>query len=250
MLRAFGQVEAEGRVASSRRGERHAPGELRRTSLRASPRRAFTSSLLLFGMELLLCAGAIPALWYLPQSSLPTSEVTAPQAASAREIQPDEQVAKRHLPPSEAPPQPEGIAPAEALGAPELTATAARSSETLVEAGPPDPSSTGSIPMTPREADQTQALRPASAGEEVPEQQALQQLPPRPAAPNDHESLTGGDLVNLNTAASGTLDGLGIGLVGRRVVGSRPYARPEDLLTKRVLTRKDFELIRSKVTAR
>jgi hypothetical protein len=71
-----------------------------------------------------------------------------------------------------------------------------------------------------------------------------------PAPPNDHGPLTGEDLVNLNTAAAGALDSLGIGLVGRRVVQSRPYARPGDLLTKRVLTRKDFELIRSKVTAR
>jgi hypothetical protein len=60
----------------------------------------------------------------------------------------------------------------------------------------------------------------------------------------------GGNLVDLNTASAGTLDSLGIGLVGRRLVENRPYTRPEDILTKRVLTRKDFDLIRSKVTAR
>jgi DNA uptake protein ComE-like DNA-binding protein len=68
------------------------------------------------------------------------------------------------------------------------------------------------------------------------------------AAPPTDEGPTSGDLVDLNTAPAGTLDSLGIGLIGRRVVENRPYAGPQDLLTKRVLTRKDFEQIRSKVT--
>jgi DNA uptake protein ComE-like DNA-binding protein len=63
-------------------------------------------------------------------------------------------------------------------------------------------------------------------------------------------AATRDDLVDLNTASVEKLSSLGIGLVGRRLVENRPYARPEDLLTKRVLTRKDFEQIRSKVTAR
>jgi DNA uptake protein ComE-like DNA-binding protein len=57
-------------------------------------------------------------------------------------------------------------------------------------------------------------------------------------------------LVDLNTASVGTLNALGIGLVGRRVVANRPYAQTDDLLLKRILTRKDFEQIRTKVTAR
>ena len=248
MLRAFGQVEATRRIAGFRGRERHSPGELRRTSLRASPRRAFTGSLLLVAIEF-LCVGAIPALGYLSQSSLPMPEVATAQSGSARETQPEDRLAARDLPSTEPLPQPEPIAAESSPALFEASVTAPRPGGE--EDAVPGPSSTGSISEMPRNAELTEAQRAASATDESPEPHSVQQAPARPAPPSgDREALTGSDLVDLNTASAGTLDSLGIGLVGRRLVENRPYTRPEDILTKRVLTRKDFDLIRSKVTTR
>jgi hypothetical protein len=247
MLRAFGQVEATRRIAGSHGRERHSPGELRQGSLRASPRRAFTGPLLLVAIEF-LCVGAIPALGYLSQSSLPMPEVAAAQSGSARETQPEDQLAARDLPSTEPLPQPEAVAAESSPALFEASVTAPRPGGE--EDAVPGPSSTGSISEMPRNAEQTEAQRAASATDESPEPRSVQQATARPAPPGDREASTGSDLVDLNTASAGTLDSLGIGLVGRRLVENRPYTRPEDILTKRVLTRKDFDLIRSKVTAR
>jgi hypothetical protein len=247
MLRAFGQVEATRRIASSRGRERHSPGELRRTSLRASPRRAFAGSLLLLGIEF-LCVGAIPALGYLYRSSLPMPEVAGAQSGSARETKPEDQLAARDLSPTEPLPRPEQSAAESSLALSEASVTAPRPSGE--EDAIPGPSSTGSISEMSRNAEQTDALGAASAPDESPEPGSVQQTPERLAPRSDREAFTGSNLVDLNTASAGTLDSLGIGLVGRRVAENRPYTRPEDILTKRVLTRKDFDLIRSKVTAR
>jgi hypothetical protein len=247
MLRAFRKVDAKRRGASSVRRERYSPGELRHASLRASPRRAFTGTVLLFGLGLLLCSGGMPAVWDLSRASLPRPDVTAPHGGATRETEPEERFATRDIPATEPQPRTETIAPESSLLPSETSAAAPTSSG---EADPTsEPSSTGSISEMPENPDQRQQLPAAPGPEELPRPTA-RQVPAEPAPPIDQEAMTGGDLVDLNTASAETLDSLGIGLVGRRLVGNRPYVRPEDILTKRVLTRKDFELIRSKVTAR
>ncbi|UMY20187.1 hypothetical protein MMB17_18255 [Methylobacterium organophilum] len=39
-------------------------------------------------------------------------------------------------------------------------------------------------------------------------------------------------------------------MIGRVIVAGRPYASPDDLVTRRILTRRDFETIRPHVTVR
>ncbi|WP_244424632.1 hypothetical protein [Methylobacterium nodulans] len=46
------------------------------------------------------------------------------------------------------------------------------------------------------------------------------------------------------------LNALGAGMIGRRIIAFRPYASPEDLVTKRVLKRADYEIIKAAVVVR
>jgi DNA uptake protein ComE-like DNA-binding protein len=55
--------------------------------------------------------------------------------------------------------------------------------------------------------------------------------------------------VDLNTASLEELDSLeGGGKIGRAIISARPYASPDDLVRKRVLTRADFDRIKDQVT--
>jgi DNA uptake protein ComE-like DNA-binding protein len=56
-----------------------------------------------------------------------------------------------------------------------------------------------------------------------------------------------GGSVDLNTGSVEDLNRLGAGMIGRRIVGGRPYASPEDLVNRRVLTRKDFDRIKAQI---
>jgi DNA uptake protein ComE-like DNA-binding protein len=249
MFPPFGKVDAKRQGARSPPRERYSPGELRQASLRASPRRAFAGLVLVLGFGVVLGVGAIPTLWYVSRAWLPAPEVTTAETGAARGTKPEVQVAEQNPQPAEPRPAPEPIvltrsSPATSGPAPPSVEESEREAPTV------DPSSTGSITIVSREADQTQARRPVSTSDESPATAAVQQVVPRPETPSDHVAATRDDLVDLNTASVEKLSSLGIGLVGRRLVENRPYARPEDLLTKRVLTRKDFEQIRSKVTAR
>ncbi len=55
--------------------------------------------------------------------------------------------------------------------------------------------------------------------------------------------------VDLNTASVAELNALGGGMIGRAIVGGRPYASPEDLLAKRVLNRATFVRIKDQIAA-
>lgn len=56
--------------------------------------------------------------------------------------------------------------------------------------------------------------------------------------------------VNLNSASVEQLNALGAEMIKKRIVEFRPYAMPEDPVTRRVLKKSDYEAIRSAVTAR
>ena len=55
--------------------------------------------------------------------------------------------------------------------------------------------------------------------------------------------------VALNSASVADLNALGGGMIGRAIVGGRPYASPEDLLAKRVLNRATYERIKDQIAA-
>ncbi|MBP2498798.1 DNA uptake protein ComE-like DNA-binding protein [Methylobacterium sp. PvP062] len=78
-------------------------------------------------------------------------------------------------------------------------------------------------------------------------------MPPQPA---DSASGSGqppaspGQGVDLNTASVEELNALGAGMIGRRIIAFRPYASPEDLVTRRVLKKADYEAIKAAVAVR
>jgi hypothetical protein len=83
--------------------------------------------------------------------------------------------------------------------------------------------------------------------------------PPRPsvpsAVPTEANLVTApeqsGSLVDLNTASLKQLNTLrGGGLIGRAIIGARPYATTEDLVRKRVLSRSAFARVKDQVTVR
>jgi len=70
------------------------------------------------------------------------------------------------------------------------------------------------------------------------------------AAPSDPQRTPAGPSTNLNTASVEELNALGAGMIGRRIIVNRPYTSPEDLVSKRILKRADFEIIKAAVTVR
>ncbi|MFD1354935.1 ComEA family DNA-binding protein, partial [Methylorubrum suomiense] len=58
-------------------------------------------------------------------------------------------------------------------------------------------------------------------------------------------------LIDLNTATLAELNGLkGGGAIGRAIIGHRPYASVDQLLSKRVLNRATYQRIKDQVTVR
>jgi DNA uptake protein ComE-like DNA-binding protein len=250
MLRVIGLVGNKPRGTSPLRRERYSPGELHHALLRTTPRRGFTGSLLLLAIAILLGLGSISEGWFLSQSSLRAPKVAAAQSRMGREREPEVQLAAQDVPSAEPRLRAEPIAPEASLLTSEPSMATPPTLEISGQAPPSDPSSTGSISLMPREAEQAEAAGPAWVTDSLPERRIIQQGLAGEAPPGAHTEPTGDDLVDLNAASVGTLNALGIGLVGRRVVANRPYAQTDDLLLKRILTRKDFEQIRTKVTAR
>ena len=70
-----------------------------------------------------------------------------------------------------------------------------------------------------------------------------------PVAANDPSAATGGS-IDLNTASVEQLNGLGAGMIGKRIIEFRPYTSVDELLSRRVLKRADYETIRNAVTLR
>ena len=71
-----------------------------------------------------------------------------------------------------------------------------------------------------------------------------------PPATGGDAPVTAGGTVDLNTASVDQLNALGAGMIGKRIVEFRPYASPDELLTRRVLKRADYDAIRNAITVR
>lgn len=75
----------------------------------------------------------------------------------------------------------------------------------------------------------------------------------RPAAPAAATSATpAGQPVNINTASASDLDTLPqVGPArAKKIIGGRPYASPQDLLTKHVLSQRIYDMIKGRITVR
>lgn len=70
-----------------------------------------------------------------------------------------------------------------------------------------------------------------------------------PGGPNEPSATVGGSL-DLNTATVEQLNVLGAGMIGKRIIEFRPYTSADELLTRRVLKRADYDAIKSSVTVR
>jgi len=70
-----------------------------------------------------------------------------------------------------------------------------------------------------------------------------------PGAANDPSGATDGN-VDLNAATVEQLNALGAGMIGKRILEFRPYTSTDELLTRRVLKRADYETIKGAVTVR
>ncbi|SDO38632.1 Helix-hairpin-helix motif-containing protein [Methylobacterium phyllostachyos] len=126
---------------------------------------------------------------------------------------------------------------------------------------PGSPSGSGMAAMPP-------ASYPSAASPAVPSGQPRPSADPgSPARQPDDASATGlrtetapgtphepsvppGEGVDLNTASVEQLNGLGAGMIGRRIVEFRPYTSPDELLSRRVLKRTDYDTIKNAVTVR
>jgi DNA uptake protein ComE-like DNA-binding protein len=63
-------------------------------------------------------------------------------------------------------------------------------------------------------------------------------------------SGTAGGAIDANSASVEQLNALGAGMIGKRILEFRPYASTDELLSRRVLKRADYETIKAAVTAK
>lgn len=113
---------------------------------------------------------------------------------------------------------------------------------------------TSATPPVARPTDQTANPR-ASVDPPTPERPADNASNPSlttettPEGAIDPSATTGGN-VDLNTATVEQLNALGAGMIGKRIIEFRPYTSPDELLSRRVLKRADYDTIKSSVTVR
>lgn len=187
------------------------------------------ASTLFLGFTLVVLAAALAGLWQsFARRSGPPASSTPPVAEAPARREP------RALPvPSE--PEEPGVRSVY----PGARPSAARAPQ---PEAPPAATPTRAAPVP------TQDSAPPAA----PERSAALQPPgldtPDPPAPAEAPAV--GEGVDLNTAPLEALNALGAGMIGKTIIANRPYAAPEDLVTRRVLKRQDFETIRPRVVVR
>ena len=98
------------------------------------------------------------------------------------------------------------------------------------------------LPLGPATRNSTTAQTPPAA---VQPDLSASQRAARPAAPSNQ-------VVNINTATEKDLDTLPeVGPVrAKTIIGGRPYASTQDLLTKRVVSQRVYDKIRNRTTVR
>jgi DNA uptake protein ComE-like DNA-binding protein len=72
----------------------------------------------------------------------------------------------------------------------------------------------------------------------------------KPANRAEKVSAKGFAPIDLNAAAVHELNAAGGGMIGRAIIKGRPYNSVEELLTKRVVNRATFDIIKQRITVR
>jgi hypothetical protein len=187
-----------------------------------------------------------------PSGRASTAAVTSPETP-ARALGHGEAQAKRP-PPAPAPVRtaaaPEAPAPASPATAPRVvysgplvTSSAAPGATAGQPSGPAPAAPVRSLAAAPAQIP-AQTAAPAPVAEPAP--RAAPDAPPQRMA----AAPSAAGRVDLNGASVEELNAIpGAGLIGRAIVRGRPYASPEDLVTKRILNRASYERIKDHVTA-
>jgi hypothetical protein len=183
------------------------------------------ASRLFLGFTLVVLVAAFVGLWqsfsprpYAPPPPQPAVQAPAPQPVpiEPKLAEPTEPGVRSVYPGGRptAPARP-GSAEAPAPATPSAPATPAPA---------PAPGSTAAVPPDDGPVD-----TPANAAPDTP--------------PSEGE-------IDLNSASLEALNGLGAGMIGKTIIANRPYASPDELVSRRVLKRQDYEIIKPRVVAR
>ncbi|WP_233382533.1 helix-hairpin-helix domain-containing protein [Methylobacterium sp. C25] len=175
------------------------------------------ASTLFLGFTLVVLVAAAGGLWQSFSPSAPRP-ATPSSVAEAPALQP------KPLQPNLAEPAEPGVRSVYPGGRPTAAAR-----PVTPESAPPSP--------TERQAPLT-APGPVEAAPSPEQQAAMPQAAPE------------GDGIDLNSAPVEALNSLGAGMIGKTIIANRPYASPDDLVTRRVLKRQDYEIIKPHVVAR
>lgn len=123
----------------------------------------------------------------------------------------------------------------------------------IVPGSPSRPGMAATVPPIAPPSPAAPANAPADPGSPAPASDGIATTGLRPEiAPGGTQdsAVSPGGSVDLNTASVEQLNGLGAGMIGKRIIEFRPYTSPEELLTRRVLKRADYDTIKNAITVR
>ena len=123
----------------------------------------------------------------------------------------------------------------------------------IVPGSPARPGMAATVPSTAPPPPAAPTSAPADPGSPAQASDGLATTGLRPEiAPGGtpDAAVSPGGSVDLNTASVEQLNGLGAGMIGKRIIEFRPYTSPDELLTRRVLKRADYDTIRNAITVR
>ena len=201
---------------------------------------------LFLGFTALVLVGTFALLWqiFVPGSTSADRKAAArPSAAAAlRKSEPEPNGVRSVYP---------GMGSAAPVGPMQVADERALRSALLAEPSPVQATPESNAPSTSAPSvSSLSTSSPSTTLQSTPPQSQSANAAPAPAEDLAEARADTNGSVDLNTATLEQLNGLGAGMIGRTIIANRPYTAPEDLVARRVLTRRDYETIRSRIAAR